>query len=76
MLKEGEILPHLDIEREIEMVEQRSLDTLDLEAAAGQEPISEAATNKPDDEGGNSQIRDEVVRRLKRAAQREDAPKQ
>ena len=76
MLKEGEILPHLDIEREIEMVEQSKLEAMDLESAAGQEPISEAATNKPDEESGNSQIRDEVVRRLKRAAQREDAPKQ
>ena len=38
MLKEGEILPHLDIEREIEMVEQSKLETLDLEAAAGGEP--------------------------------------
>ena len=64
MLKEGEILPHLDIEREVEMLEQQKLNQLDLEAAGGTEPQEEQSKGSSDEERGDSEAMQEAKRRL------------
>ena len=73
ILSRGEILPDIDIETEIEMIESNKLAGLDLQAAGGipgEEEEDEEAENS--DSGGDqeSQIRQEVRRRL--TAQLED----
>ena len=68
ILSRGEILPEIDVEAEIEMIESNKLDGLDLKAAGGrpvQEEEGEETGNS--DSGGeqDSEIRQEVLRRLR-----------
>ena len=61
-------LPEIDVEAEIEMLESNKLAGLDLEAAGGiptEEEEDEEATNS--DSGGeqDSEVRQEVLRRLR-----------
>jgi hypothetical protein len=72
-LQRGEILSEdMDIEGEIELIEQDKLSDLDLSAAGGNvaeeeaEPGGDAPT---DEEGGDSEIRQEVLKRLRRLAE-------
>lgn len=73
MLQRGEILPDLDVEAEIEMIEQTKLADLDM-AAAGGFPTDEDDPDAPvaDGEDEQSELRKEVIRRLKQQAERED----
>ena len=69
-LQRGEVISEdVDIEAEIERIEAGKLDNLDLQAAGGQEPQSEEGNSGANDESGDSQVRDEVVKRLRRLAQ-------
>ena len=68
ILSRGEILPDIDIEEEIEMIESTKLAALDLDAAGGipgEEDEDEEADNS--DSGGeqDSEVRQEVLRRLR-----------
>ena len=68
ILSRGEILPDIDIESEIEMIESDKLAGLDLNAAGGipgEEDEEEEAENS--DSGGeqDSEVRQEVLRRLR-----------
>ena len=71
ILSRGEILPDLDIEAEIEMIEQNKLSMLDLDAAGGSLPGDDEDENA---EGGGqseeqtSEVRAEVERRLRALA--------
>ena len=69
MLKTGEILPGIDVEREVELVDQEKLASLDMAAAGGFAPDDEEEPEKPegdDEEDEESDLRKEVIRRLKR----------
>jgi hypothetical protein len=81
MLKAGEVLPNIDVEREVELVSQEKLANADLFAAGGtlgeeedeENPISQKAKADDDEEGEQtSEIRAEVERRLKRLAKGND----
>ena len=72
VLNRGEVLPDIDVEQEIELIEQDKLAGLDLSAAGGNvaEEEIETGSNAPaDQEGGDSEIRQEVLRRLRRLAE-------
>ena len=69
MLKTGEILPGIDVEREVELVDQEKLASMDMAAAGGFAPDDEEEPEKPEEEeeeDEESDLRKEVVRRLKR----------
>ena len=71
ILSRGEILPDIDIEAEIEMIESSKLAGLDLQAAGGnlpEEEDEEEADTPAEGEGDNSEIRQEVLKRLRRLA--------
>ncbi len=73
-LQRGEILPHIDVEQEIELVAQESLAGLDLEASGGTLPADadndEDEKGKGGDSGGQqSEVREEVIKRLRRLAE-------
>ena len=76
VLQRGEILPELDVEAEIEMLEQSKLDGLDPDAAGGSLPAEEDDEEAENGEGSDagseqdSEVRQEVLRRLR--AQIED----
>ena len=68
ILSRGEILPEIDVEAEIELIESNKLAGLDLQAAGGipgEEEEDEETENA--DSGGeqDSEIRQEVLRRLR-----------
>ena len=70
ILKKGEILPDVDIDAEIEGANQEKLQGMDI-ALAGEnvvQPNPGQPESKNDDEGGNSQVKEEVVRRLQALA--------
>jgi len=72
VLNRGEVLPDIDVEAEIELVEQDKLAGLDLTAAGGNVPEEEPegdGDESTDDDGGNSEIRQEVLKRLRRLAE-------
>ena len=73
VLQRGEILSEdMDIEGEIELIEQDKLAGLDLSAAGGnvpEEEIEAGGDAPPDEEGGDSEIRQEVLKRLRRLAE-------
>jgi hypothetical protein len=73
VLQRGEILSEdMDIEGEIEIIEQDKLADLDLSAAGGnvaEEEIEASGDEPPDEEGGDSEIRQEVLKRLRRLAE-------
>ena len=73
ILQRGETLPDLDIDAEIEAISAGMLEELDLQSAGGAVPDDddEADSNdQPEEE--QSDIRAEVIRRLKKAAGEED----
>ena len=81
MLKTGEVLPNIDVEREVELVSQEKLANADLFAAGGnlgaeeedeENPIGQKAKADDDKESEQSEIRSEVERRLKRLAKGND----
>ena len=71
ILSRGEILPEINVEAEIEMIESSKLAGLDLQAAGGVVPDKD---EDEDTKGGNeseeqpSEVREEVLRRLKKLA--------
>ena len=68
MLQLGEVLPHIDVEAEIEQVEQEKLLSMDMAVAAGT-TTEEEDEQPPADEGEEeSQTRAEVRRRLQELA--------
>ena len=70
MLQRGEVLPDIDIEAEIELIESAKLADLDLGAAAGIAQDDEEENAEPGDESEEpSAIRAEVERRLKKLAE-------
>jgi hypothetical protein len=75
MLKKGEILPGVDIEGEIEGANQEKLQSMDIALAGADvvEPNPTQPQSKEDDDGGNSQVKEEVVRRLQALAKKNDA---
>ena len=73
MLQRGEILPDIDIEAEIELIESTKLADLDIGAAGGIAPDDEEEDAGGGDEGEEpSAIRAEVERRLKKLAEDDD----
>ena len=73
MLQRGEILPDIDIDAEIELIESSKLDDLDLSAAGGVAPDDEKEDAEAGDESEEpSAIRAEVERRLKKLADDDD----
>ena len=74
MLQRGEVLPDIDIEAEIEKIDQSKLMDLDIGAAGGVADEGEpegAADDAPESE--ESELRQEVVRRLRRLAEDNDS---
>ena len=66
ILARGEVLPDINIEEEIEMLNQERLASLDLEAAGGTEPQDEGEDRQSTDNArGESDVRQEVIRRLR-----------
>ena len=68
ILSRGEILPDIDIESEIEMIEATKLAALDLNAAGGMpDDDEESEEDQNNDSSGeqDSEIRQEVLRRLR-----------
>jgi hypothetical protein len=73
LLQRGEILPDIDIDAEIELIESTKLAGLDLGAAGGIAPDDEEEDAEPGDESEEpSAIRAEVERRLKKLAEDDD----
>ena len=73
ILQRGETLPDLDIDAEIEAINAGMLEELDLQSAGGVVPDDNDETyinKQPKEE--QSDIRTEVIRRLKKAAGEED----
>ena len=71
MLVRGECLPDLDVEAEIEMIESNKLEGLDLSAAGGSLPDDdedEEAEGSGESKEQTSEVRAEVIRRLKKMA--------
>ena len=69
MLNRGETLPDIDIAAEIEKIDQSKLDGLDLSAAGGTVAEDEEQAEEDDPaESEDSELRQEVVRRLRRLA--------
>ena len=68
ILSRGEVLPDIDIEAEIEMIESSKLAALDLDAVGGipGEEEEDEETEEADSGGEqDSEIRQEVLRRLR-----------
>ena len=80
MLKKGEVLPDVDVEREVELVNQEKLANADLFAAGGvlgdeeEQDAKEREDAQSDDkeDEGQSEIRAEVEKRLKRLGKSSD----
>ena len=72
VLQRGEILSEdMDIEAELELISQDKLSDLDLSAAGGIAPDEEEQSDGGDEsEEQNSEIREEVIRRLKSCRER------
>lgn len=71
VLNRGETLPDIDVEAEIELIEQDKLAGMDMAAAGGvvaDDEEEEAAAEEEDSGGEDSEIRQEVLRRLRRLA--------
>ena len=65
MLKLGEVLPHIDVEKEIEEVEQEKLLNMDMAEVPGVVPDGELPANAPpDDDEEESPMRQELTRRM------------
>ena len=76
MLKKGEVLPDVDVEREVELVNQEKLANADLFAAGGtlseEQDQDDQQQDQPKDEEEQSEIRAEVEKRLKRLGKSSD----
>ena len=73
ILQRGETLPDIDIDAEIEAINAGMLEELDLQNAGGVIPEDDDDANNNDDpQGEQSEIRAEVVRRLKKLAEEKD----
>ena len=73
ILSRGEILPEIDVEAEIEMIESSKLNALDLDAAGGTLPADEDDEDEaPTKDEEESPARKEVIRRLKKLAGEDD----
>ena len=74
MLVRGEVLPDLDIDAEIEAIETSKLVDLDMGAVGGVPTDEEEQDAAEGDEGEEqeSEIRQEVVRRMRRLAEDND----
>ena len=79
MLKAGEVLPNIDVEREVELVSQEKLANADLFAAGGslgadeedeENPIGQKAKADDDKESEQSEIRSEVGAQTETPSQR------
>ena len=71
VLNRGETLPDIDVEAEIELIEQDKLAGMDMAAAEGSLPDEDeeaAAEAEADAAGKDSEIRQEVLKRLRRLA--------
>ena len=71
ILSRGEILPEIDVEAEIELIESNKLAGLDLQAAGGSLPPDDEDEDAEGGEQGEqqtSEVRAEVERRLKKLA--------
>nr|BAR36044.1 phage portal protein [uncultured Mediterranean phage uvMED] len=69
MLQRGEILPDIDIEAEIELIESTKLEGMDLAAAGGnlaEEDKEDGEEQPAEGDGEDSEIRQEVLKRLRR----------
>ena len=81
MLRQGEVLPNIDVEREVELCNQEKLANADLFAAGGslgeeedeENPIGKKGEKDNDEKGEQtSEIRAEVEKRLKRLANKDE----
>jgi hypothetical protein len=69
MLKKGEVLPDLDVQEEVELVQQEALDSMLLEAVPGEAaPPSDAEGREQRD----SDVRGAAVERMQRMTRRSD----
>ena len=71
VLNRGETLPDIDVEAEIELIEQDKLAGMDMAAAGGviaDDEEEEAVAEEEDSGGEDSEIRQEVLKRLRRLA--------
>ena len=69
MLQLGEVLPHIDVEAEIEQVEQEKLLSMDMQVAAGTVTDEEDEQPPADEEQQESEMRQELTRRLRAQAE-------
>ena len=70
MLQRGEVLPDIDIEAEIELIESTKLSDLDIGAAGG--VVAEEEEVEAADAEEESPIRAEVIKRLKKLAENDE----
>ena len=72
MLQLGEVLPHIDVESEIEAVEQEKLLNMDMAVAAGTIAAEEEPDEEEDDDeevrSEESEMRRELTARLRAQA--------
>ena len=72
MLQRGEVLPDVDIEAEIELIESTKLADLDVTAAGGVFADEESSDSEKEPEEEQSAVRAEVIKRLKKQAEDEE----
>lgn len=73
ILQRGETLPDIDIDAEIEAINAGMLEELDLQSAAGVVPDDDdEADGNEEPQEQQSEVRSEVVRRLKKLAEEEN----
>ena len=72
-LQRGEVISEdVDVDAEIELIESSKLDGLDLNAAGGVAPDEEEEGEAVAEEEGDSELRAEIKRRLKKLAEPDD----
>jgi hypothetical protein len=76
MLQRGEILPDIDIDAEIELIESNKLNDMDLAAAGGN--LSEEELQPPQESSGDEEeevnaVRQLSIGRLRRLAEEDDS---
>jgi hypothetical protein len=68
MLRDGEVLPNIDIEEEVEMTEQEKLDSMMTETLPGQTEQPPNADGEVRESEDRSAVRSLVEQRLRRLA--------
>jgi predicted metal-dependent phosphotriesterase family hydrolase len=68
MLRDGEVLPNIDIEEEVEMTEQEKLDDMMAQTLPGQTEQPPNADGEVKESGDRSAVRSLVEKRLRRLA--------